>query len=395
MKIFQCQACDQPLTFESTACDSCQRRLGYVCAVHEISALEPSSPSLHPGAQGAPTVHAYAHPGRRYRFCANARHAACNWLVPEDAAETFCIACRHNRVVPDLTLAWNLTRWRQVEAAKRRLFYSLLRLDLPLATRAAYTDGLAFDFLVDPSESFLIGPPVLTGHLNGLISMNIAEADDVERERRRVRFGEHYRTLLGHFRHEIGHYFWYLLVQNSPHQRTFRALFGDESLNYVGALRTHYAYGAPADWEESYVSAYATSHPWEDFAETWAHYLHIVDTIETASTFELRLRPRLRHGAAEPVVIDFDPYRTPDLDRLIAAWLPLTYAVNSLARSMGQPDLYPFKLTPAVIAKLAFVHERIYAVRADMTAEAGAEAGADILRAVIAGLRQRVAAPNA
>ena len=395
MKIFQCQACDQPLTFESTACDSCQRRLGYVSEVHEISALEPSGHAAQPGSAGVQTFHAYARQGIRYRFCANARHAACNWLVPDDAPDIFCVTCRHNRVVPDLTLAWNLTRWRQVEAAKHRLFYSLLRLGLPLATRAAYTDGLAFDFLVDPSESFLIGPPVLTGHLNGLISMNIAEADDVERERRRIRFGEHYRTLLGHFRHEIGHYFWYLLVQNSPHLWRFRELFGDESLNYVGALRTHYAQGAPADWEESFVSAYATSHPWEDFAETWAHYLHIVDTVETASTFELQLRPRLRRGPSAPVVIDFDPYRTPDLDRLIEAWLPLTYAVNSLARSMGQPDLYPFRLTPAVIAKLAFVHERVYAARADISPAAGAEAGADILRAVIAGLRQKVAVPNA
>ncbi|MFD0935224.1 putative zinc-binding metallopeptidase [Methylobacterium trifolii] len=395
MKIFQCQACDQPVTFESTVCESCERRLGYVCDRHEISALEPSGHSAHLLLGGVQTFHAYADSGRKYRFCANAAHDACNWLVPDDHPDTFCVTCRHNRVVPDLAIPFNLVRWRQVEAAKHRMFYSLLRLDLPLATRARYTDGLAFDFLVDPSESYLVGPPVLTGHLNGLISMNIAEADDVERERRRILFGEHYRTLLGHFRHEIGHYFWYLLVQNSPNLWTFRSLFGDESLNYTGALRNHYANGAPEGWEESYVSAYATSHPWEDFAETWAHYMHIVDTIETASTFELQLRPRLRRGAAAPVRIDFDPYRTPDLDRLIEAWLPLTYAVNSLSRSMGQPALYPFKLTPAVIAKLAFVHERIYEVRGDVTAWAAQEARADILRAVIAGLRQRVAPPNA
>ena len=394
MKIFQCQACDQPVTFESTACESCERRLGYVCDRHEISALEPSGVSAHPALADAPIFHAYAHPGPRYRFCANAAHGACNWLVPEDCPETVCVTCRHNRVVPDLSIAWNLTRWRQIEAAKHRLFYSLLRLGLPLATRAEYTDGLAFDFLVDPSEAFQVGPPVLTGHLDGLISMNIAEADDVERERRRVLFGEHYRTLLGHFRHEIGHYFWYLLVQNSPQLPTFRALFGDESGNYVRALQNHYANGAMPDWEESYVSGYATAHPWEDFAETFAHYLHIVDTIETASTFELHLRPRLRRGPSEPIVIDFDPYRTPDLDRLIETWLPLTYAVNSLSRSMGQTALYPFMLTPAVIAKLAFVHERIYAARHDMGREAGEEAGADILKAVITGLRQRVAAPN-
>lgn len=393
MKIFQCQACDQPVTFEATACESCARQLGYTCVVHEVSALEPQGASAHPLMGGAQVFHAYADPGRRYRLCNNAVSEACNWLVPEDSPDIYCTACRHNRVVPDLSQTWNLTRWRQIEAAKRRLFYSLLRLDLPLATRAQYTDGLAFDFLADPSESFSGGMPVLTGHINGLITMNIAEADDVERERRRILFGEHYRTLLGHFRHEIGHYFWYLLVMNSPTMGAFRALFGDERLNYVQALQNHYARGAPADWDEAYVSAYATAHPWEDFAETFAHYLHIVDTVETASTFELHVRPRLRHGQAAPTVIDFDPYNTQDLDRLIAAWLPLTYAINSLSHSMGQPALYPFKLTPTVIAKLAFVHERIYASRTGILPDAG-EAGAEMLRAVIMGLRQKVPAPT-
>ena len=173
----------------------------------------------------------------------------------------------------------------------------------------------------------------------------------------------------------------------------FRALFGDESLNYVQALQDHYARGAPADWAEAYVSAYATAHPWEDFAETFAHYLHIVDTVETASTFELHVRPRLRHARPAPTVIDFDPYDTQDLDRLIEAWLPLTYAINSLSHSMGQPALYPFKLTPTVIAKLAFVHERIYASSSGTLPDPG-EAGAEMLRAVILGLRQKVAAPT-
>ncbi|GJE16631.1 zinc-binding metallopeptidase family protein [Methylobacterium marchantiae] len=382
MKIFQCQACDEPVSFESTQCESCQRRLGYVCASHEMSALEPSGPVWH----------AYADPGRKYRFCANADFSACNWLVPEDSPDRYCTSCRHNRVVPDLTLGWNLTRWRQIEAAKHRLFYSLLRLDLPLMTRDENpATGLAFDFLVDPAESYSVGPPVLTGHRSGLITLNIAEADDVERERRRTLFGEYYRTLLGHFRHEIGHYFWNVLVRYDQSIWAFRELFGDERANYSGALQRYYARGAPPDWQESYVSAYATSHPWEDFAETWAHYLHIVDTVETASTFELHVRPLLRNRAPEPVVIDFDPYQTPDLDRLVSAWLPLTYAVNSLSRSMGQPALYPFKLTPAVIAKLAFVHDRVDTVRS----ATGHQPESDMLKAVITGLRQRVAPPNA
>ncbi|GEP10285.1 zinc-binding metallopeptidase family protein [Methylobacterium gnaphalii] len=385
MKIFQCQACDQPISFESIACESCERRLGFVAGVQEMSALEPSGDNLW---------HAYADPGTRLRFCANAAFAACNWMVPVDSAEPYCIACRHNRVVPDLTVEWNLTRWRQIEAAKHRLFYTLMRLGLPLASREQFSDGLAFDFLADPAESHAAGSPVLTGHDSGLITLNIAEADDAERERRRLLFGEFYRTLLGHFRHEIGHYYWDVLVRHDASLATCRAIFGDESHDYGMALQQHYANGPPPHWEETHVSSYATAHPWEDFAETFAHYLHIVDTLETASAFEIQVRPKLRSAADDDdghVVIDFDPYRAGDFGRLIAAWMPLTYAVNSLNRSMGQPALYPFKLTPAVISKLAFVHERIYAAR---NAPATEEAGADMLKAVITGLRQRVAAPT-
>jgi len=57
--------------------------------------------------------------------------------------------------------------------------------------------------------------PVLTSHCNGLITLNIAEADDAERERRRVKFHEPYRTLLGHLRHEVAHYYWDRLIANS------------------------------------------------------------------------------------------------------------------------------------------------------------------------------------
>ncbi|GJE77638.1 zinc-binding metallopeptidase family protein [Methylorubrum suomiense] len=388
MKIFQCQACDQPVSFESTVCESCERRLGYVCDRHAVSALEPC------GEDGrGPLFRAYAHLGRKYRFCANAAYDACNWMVPEESDEPYCVTCRHNRVVPDLTVSANVVRWRQIEAAKHRLFYSLLRLELPLVTRVQYSDGLAFDFLVDPAETQSPGPPVMTGHLDGLITLSIAEADDVERERRRKLFGEFYRTLLGHFRHEIGHYFWNLLVRFDASLPLFRALFGDESVDYGLSLQRYHANGPTPRWEESFVSAYATAHPWEDFAETFAHYLHIVDTLETANAFEIRVRPKLRTGGdgASAVTVDFDPYETPDFQRVIEAWMPLTYAVNSLNRSMGQPPLYPFTLTPAVIAKLAFVHERIYAARMPGGMEI---ASAEMLKAVIAGLRQRVAAPT-
>ncbi len=181
---------------------------------------------------------------------------------PGRLSDAYCLACRHNRVVPDLSVDWNLVRWREIEIAKRRLFYSMLRMDLPLADRRDDPAGLAFDFLADPSEARLLGPPVLTGHDNGLITLNLAEADDVERERRRMLFGEHYRTLLGHFRHEIGHYFWNVLVRHDPCLPRFRAVFGDERADYGLALQRHYARGPGEGWQEHFVSSYATSHPW-------------------------------------------------------------------------------------------------------------------------------------
>jgi hypothetical protein len=231
----------------------------------------------------------------------------------------------------------------------------------------------------------------MTGHDNGLITINIVEADDVERERRRNSMGEPYRTLLGHFRHEIGHYFWNVLVRDDASIVQFRAIFGDEREDYGAALQTHYARGPKEHWQDEFVSAYAGSHPWEDFAETWAHYLHIVDTLETAGAFGLRVSPQIESGPELAAIIDFEPHHERDLNRLIEAWLPLTFAVNSLNRSMGQPDLYPFVLPPAVINKLSFIHERIHAA-SGREGEPASQQG--VLQAVIGSLRSRVAAPN-
>jgi hypothetical protein len=381
MKLFECQACGQPLYFENTLCESCGRRLGYLPSIQEISALEPEDGAWK----------ALAQPEGSFRFCSNADHDACNWLIPAGEPDPYCRACRHNRTVPDLSSERNLARWRSLEVAKRRLFYTLLRLGLPLATRARDPQGLAFDFLSDLYENSPQGPSILTGHDNGLITINIAEADDAERERRRHSMGEPYRTLLGHLRHEIGHYFWNVLVRNDPSLEQFRLIFGDERQDYGEALQAHYANGPREDWQESFVSAYAASHPWEDFAETWAHYLHIVDTLETANAFGLKVRPRISRGPELTAEIDFDPHRETDLNRLITAWLPLTFAVNSLNRSMGQPDLYPFVLPPGVIAKLSFIHERIHAWSGRGQTD---EDGQNILKAVIGGLNSRVGAPQ-
>jgi hypothetical protein len=374
MKLFACQSCGQALYFENTACHSCGRPLGFMPEDGVLSALEADDGRYR----------ALAEPKRRYRACANVAYGSCNWMIRVDDSNIFCFACRHNRTIPNLSDPGNLARWRKIEIAKHRLFYTLLNLHLPLATKAEDDAGLAFDFLSDPAEPSPDAAAVMTGHLNGLITINLAEADDAERERRRGNMNEPYRTLLGHFRHEIGHYYWDRLVRHGAAIEDFRALFGDERQDYGAALQAHHHSGPPPDWPERYISAYASAHPWEDFAETWAHYFHMVDTLETARAFGLNLHPGDAGRANLSAAIDFDPH-VADIDRLIDAWLPLTFAINSINRSMGQPDLYPFVLVPAVIVKLAFIRRCIH--RAD-----GAAEGA--LRAVAAGLKRNIGAPN-
>jgi hypothetical protein len=344
MKLFECQHCGQPLFFENTRCEKCGHALGYLPDRQTMTALEPAGDAWR----------ALAAPQGRWRSCANAEYDVCNWLVAADVPARFCIACRHNRTIPNLSRAENLANWRKIEVAKRRLFYSILRLQLPLTTRPQDPQGLVFDFLADEN-----GKRVMTGHENGLITLNLAEADDPERERRRSLMGEPYRTLLGHFRHEIAHYYWNKLIAGSAHLPRFREVFGDERVDYGEALKRHYAEGALPDWRQRFVTSYASSHPWEDFAESWAHYFHMIDTLDTAEAFGLRVRPQLpKAGPALAADIDFDPYEAP-LARVVEAWIPLTFAVNSINRSMGLPDLYPFVLAPAVIEKLGFVHEVI------------------------------------
>jgi hypothetical protein len=248
--------------------------------------------------------------------------------------------------------------WRKIEAAKHRLFYSLLRLDLPLHAKDDPADQrLTFDFLAAPPGA---GPKVLTGHDNGLITLAIEEADEVEREKRRNAMHEPYRTLLGHFRHEVGHYYWDRLVRDAGRLDFCRRVFGDDTRDYAQALQAHYANGAPADWQENFVSSYATAHPWEDFAETWAHYLHIVDTLEMAGAFGLHVSPRLAPNGDFDASVDFDPYRALDATQLIDSWIPLSNALNNLNRAMGSPDLYPFVLSPAVMAKLSAIHDLVH-----------------------------------
>jgi len=356
MKLFKCPVCGQRLYFENTRCEQCGCTLGYVPERAELTAL---------GAQGGQVWRALDGDRRRYRFCNNAAWEACNWLIEAEAPATYCCACRLNRTIPDLSEPENLTRWRVLEQAKHRLVYTLLALDLPLTDR--FSDparGLAFDFLAgEPGGD---GARAVTGHASGVITLAVEEADDVQRERSKSEMAEPYRTVLGHFRHEIGHYYFDRLVTPGVLLTTFRTLFGDERLSYPDALQAHYMNGPPADWRNHFISSYASSHPWEDFAETWAHYLHIIDTMETAAAFRMRLDPHGDPGVVRPdtgedgpsVFSSVDPR---DFDALIAAWGPLTQALNSLSLSMGQGELYPFVLPPPALGKMRFVHGLIHA----------------------------------
>ena len=350
MKLFQCQFCENIVYFENRVCERCKHRLAYLPEVGTLSALEFAVDG---------TVTPLAVPDRPSRFCANAEHDTCNWLVPPGSNHTFCLACRHNGTIPNVSDPPQLFAWQQIELAKHRLFYSLLRLNLRLKTRDEDPEhGLLFDFLSDPPEAH--GPKVLTGHDDGLITIALVEADDVEREKRRKAMGEPYRTLIGHFRHEIGHYYWDILVRDGGKLDACRAMFGDDRKDYGEALKRHYAEGVPANWQERHVSAYATTHAWEDFAETWAHYHHIVDTLEMASAFGLEVKPRLDNRQELAAHVNFDPYQAADIQVIIDAWLPFVFAMNSVNRAMGNRDLYPFVLSPAVIQKLGFIHNLVH-----------------------------------
>ena len=283
--------------------------------------------------------------------CANAEIANCNWLV--DVPDTLCRSCELTQTRPNDSDPVGLAEFAHSEAAKRRVVFQLLELRLPGVDPAQ----LRFDML---SSQYA---PVVTGHADGLITVDLAESDDARREQRRLQLGEPYRTLVGHLRHELGHYFQPRVLRDDEDWNACRALFGDERADYQDALDRHYRDGPPSGWEADHVSAYATMHPWEDWAETFAHYLHIRDTLETAAEFGVVVRgPRA-------VTHDRSLMATPQLEagersfaELIDNWLPLTYALNAVNRSMGRDDLYPFTLAPGVITKLQFVHDRIHAV---------------------------------
>jgi hypothetical protein len=329
MLTFRCE-CGSPVFFQNTVCLSCSRELGFLPQALTMTSFHGCHAAVIETAHGT------------YRKCANYAHeGVCNWMVPVSDTDDLCQACRLNNVIPDLSEPENRKLWSEVEQAKRRLVYSLDALGLPVISK---TDdparGLSFDIKASVGDE-----RVLTGHADGLITVNLDEADATEREKMRVAMKERYRTLLGHFRHEIGHYFWDRLVADAGKHDEFRALFGDERADYGEALKLHYAKPADENYADSFISHYAASHPWEDFAETFAHYLHMIDTLETAEQY------------------GFTSRRAADFEALMSEWYGLTVALNALNRSMGLPDAYPFAVSALVKEKLRFVHELIQAAR--------------------------------
>ncbi|HEY3725558.1 MAG TPA: putative zinc-binding metallopeptidase [Solirubrobacteraceae bacterium] len=330
MRSFACGHCGHLVFFENTVCLNCSTPLGFDPEALELIALE-------------------GEPAARLHRCANLELAACNWMTQLEG--TLCRSCVLTRTRPNDADATGLAEFARAETAKRRAVMQLLELGLP----GMQPGRLAFDLLSSEHE------PVATGHADGVIAIDLAESDDVRREQRRAQLGEPYRTMLGHFRHELGHYLQPLLVVGDHAWAACRDLFGDEREDYQGALEHHYRSGPPPDWAQRHVSAYATMHPWEDWAETVAHYLHIRDTLETAAEFGVTVRG--------PRAVGFDrslkAAPQPDagarsFSEVLGNWLPLTYALNAVNRSMGRDDLYPFTLAPAVIDKLAFVHDRVH-----------------------------------
>jgi hypothetical protein len=339
MKSFYCDACGRLVYFENTQCLNCGSQLAYVPDSKQISSLNPAGTELWESRTGV-----------KNRLCRNyTEYNVCNWAVRVDDGNAYCVSCRLNQTIPDLRVTGNQAAWAKFESAKRRLNYSLLNLGLVVTSKAEDPwAGVSYEFKVA-----LPGAPVITGHADGVITINLAEADDAERERRRLVLREPYRTVLGHFRHEIGHYYWRRFFRDGVRLQEFRSMFGDERVDYNSALKLYYQNGAPPGWERHFISGYATSHPWEDWAETWAHFLHMTDVLETASGAAVSIT------SAEAGKCPVSITASGSFDQMVEAWFPLTYLVNNLNRSLGLPDAYPFVLSPHAIKKLQFVHQTI------------------------------------
>ncbi|UZD21612.1 zinc-binding metallopeptidase family protein [Algoriphagus halophytocola] len=345
MKIFECGNCGNPLFFENDTCENCGHLVGYNPTEINLMTFDPAKPEL-----------VSDHSNLTFKHCSNHQYGVCNWVVPAQESNEFCEACALNNTIPDLSDAENFPKWQKLEVAKHRLVYQLNRFKLSASPKEEMSEGgLCFDFLSRQGDD-----KIMTGHANGVITILLAEADSVHREQMRKQMSEPYRTLIGHFRHEVGHYYWdQLIAQNQRALNDFREIFGNEQADYSQALQTYYQHGPKQNWQNQYISQYATAHPWEDWAETWAHYLHIMDMAETAYYYGIGVSPKINEKSLQGT-FSFDPYTEQNFNKIYESWAPISFAINSLNRSMGVPDAYPFVVSRTVISKMKFIHQLIY-----------------------------------
>lgn len=337
MQSFQCQ-CGNRVFFDSKSCLNCGSELGFDPRALRMETLRRDGAHLRTAS------------GPAVKRCENGvNFDVCNWVLDAADPHPLCLGCRFNRTVPNQSLPDNRQRWLRLEESKKRLLYTLMQLGLPLENGWDAPDtGLLMDFVEDERSADLYAETfVSTGYLGGVITINAVEADDAARENQRLQMHETYRTVLGHLRHESGHYYWQRLEPDAATRQAFSRVFGDESIDYAAALQRHYAEGPPDNWHDFYISAYASAHPAEDWAESWGHYLHIYDALDTAAS----------HGLV---------YRGPqdmDMDERIALWRDLSVTLNELNRSIGCSDAYPFVLNAAVERKLGVVDGIIQQLR--------------------------------
>ncbi len=356
MRQFRCENCSHPVYFHNDACGRCGARLGFVAEDRQLGAFRIAADGVHLR---------YAASPRFWRPCENYRSAClCNWMVADDDPNGLCRSCRLTTTIPDQRLLENQVAWLQLESAKRSWLYTILGLKLPARSRTEDpVRGLSFHFL----RQLDAAKPVLTGHDSGDITINAIESDPVQRERSKHEFHEPYRTLLGHFRHESGHYYWDLLIRDTLFIEPFRLLFGDERLDYRAALERHYAGGPQPNWQAGHVSGYATMHPWEDWAETWAHYLHMADLLNTARSWQVRIDGFDDQRITEQIPDDVQ--LSDEFAAMVRDWIPLTLLANSLNRSLGHPDAYPFALSYLALRKIQFVHDVVRPFRPTTTSQ--------------------------
>lgn len=332
MRLFDCPVCGGLLFFDNDRCLACGTDLVFDFGERRFLACADDAPP-----------------------CRNREIGGCSWKAGPDG---YCEACAFNRTVSDLSNPASQANWRVLEGAKRRALFQLGRLrHWPVGRTVETSRGLAIDFLQSAPD----GPPVLTGHADGVITLDLDEGDAARREATRSQLGERFRTPLGHFRHEFGHFFWMHWSLDDGFLKRFREVFGDERVDYAAALETHYANGPRKDWELAYISPYAAVHPWEDWAESWAHLMHLLATMESAVAVGLGF-PNARHRFFQSHEAPFDPYAAApaDFSKLLETWYRLSCATNLLNRSVGQPDLYPFALNEIVGQKLAFIFTELH-----------------------------------